>query len=232
MKLTDIFEAAVPGLTFTYHEDIEGDKNRGWQIDEIKAIIDGKEVGYLKISYIPKERFKTHYPNILTYLRKMKGISVLPYGYDNVDYHDIPPEILKGNLEHAYLAIVRGWDMEEFERLRNLPLDQVIPEYEKFEKIAQNRHGRQFREFKHYHIDKAIDDFVSVKPEFQGKGIGSALERAAHEWMKKKGIQYYLSTLRTKPGEALLTKLKRDYPMTADKTWSAGETRSRYRFAD
>ena len=45
MKIQDLVEKTNPNITFKYIDNIEGDKNRGWQIDEVKAYLDGKEVG-------------------------------------------------------------------------------------------------------------------------------------------------------------------------------------------
>lgn len=235
MKLRAILqEAPNPNVTFRYHEDIEGDDNRGFQVDKIDAFLNGEDVGYIKISYIPKARFEARYPNILAFLNNMEGKrGIFPYEYrDVVDYHKIPPEALKKNLDSAWLAIVGGWDMNEFARFRELPLDQVIPEYEKFERIANKRFGKRFKEFRNYFVDKGIEDFVRVKEGFQGRGIGTALEKAAHDWMKKRGMQFYFSNVRLEPGQHLLKKIEKEYPMTVDKMRSYGKNVSRTRFSD
>src|SRR5271170_8072163 len=64
MRVRELLEALNPNVTFEYQDDIEGDKNRGWQVDQVKAFLDGKQVGYLKMSYIPQERFDAYYHDI------------------------------------------------------------------------------------------------------------------------------------------------------------------------
>jgi len=235
MKLHELLSEKInTDVTFKYREDIEGDKNRGFQVDEIKAYLNDEEAGYVRIIYIPKERFEARYPNILAFLNNMEGkVGIFPYNYrDVVDYHKIPPEGLKKNIENAYIAIVGGWDTNEFERLRQLSLDQVIPEYEKFERIANKRYGKRFKEFKNYYVDKGIEDFIRVHPHFQNKGVGAALEYAAHKWMKNRGMKFYFSNTRTDPGKGLLKKIKQEYPIATDKMRSYGQNVTRDRFVD
>ena len=38
-------------------DDIEDD-NRGWRVDKLEAYVDGEEVGYLKLAYIPHKRME------------------------------------------------------------------------------------------------------------------------------------------------------------------------------
>ena len=65
--------------------DSEGDKNRGWQVNEYTAKIEGSKVGYIKTSYIPKERFKRYYPSIFYWLDHIKGWSLGLRNEENLD---------------------------------------------------------------------------------------------------------------------------------------------------
>jgi GNAT superfamily N-acetyltransferase len=220
-----LHETINKNVTFTYHEDVEGDKNRGWKVDRIDAFLPGIEepVGYLNISYIPKERFKAHYPGILNYLSKMNGMSILPYEYKNADYHKIPPQELKKIISKAYIAIGPYPSTEEFERLKNLPLNEVIPEFEKIEKIAKKNYGLQYRQFKNYHVDKPLVDFIRVRPDVQRKGIATALHRAGYEWMKSRGLPYYASGTQTDMAKRVWDKLEKEYPVKKEKHWWANK---------
>lgn len=60
-------------VMFVRNYDSEGGKNRGWICHKLSAMMNGKEVGYLKIVYIPSERFKIYYGHLFDYLRNIKG---------------------------------------------------------------------------------------------------------------------------------------------------------------
>ena len=43
-------------LRFEYFEAIDGDDSPGYKTDQVVAFLENKEVGYLKISDMPRER--------------------------------------------------------------------------------------------------------------------------------------------------------------------------------
>lgn len=218
MKLHEIlFEKINTDVTFEYIEDSEGDNNRGWQVDRLNALLDGKPVGYLKLSYIPKKRWKAHYPNILNFLSKIEGRSVLPYDYKDMDYHNIPLEELKKLIVHAYLAVDAYPSHEEQVRLENLPLNEVISEYEKIEKIANKNYSHKFKQSKNYFIDKPLVDYISVDKDFMRQGVGTAMYRAGYEWMKKKGMRLYASGTQTDLAKAAWSNLEKNYLVAKSK---------------
>jgi hypothetical protein len=49
-------------IEYQFIPDVEGDKNRGWQVDMFQAVENNLAVGYLKVAFIPKERREKHYP--------------------------------------------------------------------------------------------------------------------------------------------------------------------------
>jgi hypothetical protein len=78
-------------LTLSYTSDSEGDENRGWQVDQVDAYVNDDHAGYLKMSYIPEERFIRHYPTILHFVDKIKGSSILSLK-ENKNPNPIPIE--------------------------------------------------------------------------------------------------------------------------------------------
>jgi GNAT superfamily N-acetyltransferase len=233
MKLLnlELTEKINTDVTFDYFPDFEGDDNRGFQIDKIEASLDGKEAGYLKIGYIPKDRFDARYSNILNFLCNMEGqVSILPYAYRNLDYHNIPPEDLRRTMWHAYSVGFGYVDNETGHQLEQMPLDQVIPTYEKIEKAAKKRYGLRYRQFKNYYVDKAYVDYIRVFPDFQRNGIGTALYRAGYEWMKKKGIPFYASGTQTAEAKAIWQKMSQEYPVAHDPAVLGNRKFTRQRF--
>jgi len=233
MKIHDLTlsEKINTDVTFEYDADSEGDNNRGFQVDKIEAFLNGVNAGYLKITYIPKARFNARYSNILNFLCNMEGhVSILPYAYRELDYHDIPPEELRRTLWHAASVGFGYVDNEESKQLEELPTEQIIPTYEKIEAAAKKRYGLRFRQFKNYYVDKAYVDFIRVLPAFQRKGIGIALYRAGYEWMKKKGIPFYASGTQTDSAKAVWSKMSQEYPVAYDKAVLGNRKFTRQRF--
>ena len=210
MELHNIVEAftkAGQEITFERIEDSEGDKNRGWQVDQIEAFIDGKNVGYLKISYIPHERFEKYYPTIFNFLGQIRGHSCLPYKKRDKDYHTLSRDELIEYWPHAWITIHRYWPEHTWKEgyllpngqlVKNLDRPQLIAEWEKLEREAQKVFGKQFKEFFQYHVDKPLVDFIRVENEYQRQRIGEALYKEGAKWMAEKGLKLHASTLQTK----------------------------------
>lgn len=89
LKPFRLFLEEKKALKFTIEEDIEPE-NRGWIVDVIKAYLNSQEVGYLKISYIPKAQFKLFYPSIINYYSQISGKHLLDFEERHLDYKKLP----------------------------------------------------------------------------------------------------------------------------------------------
>lgn len=202
-------------ITFDIIEDEEGDNNRGWQVDKITAYVNGEQAGYLKITYIPKERFLTYYPSIFNWAAQINGNSILPYEKRHLPWQKLDAEekrrlLLDGSMALGYLP-----DVEQ-RKIQSLPESQLDTEIEKLEKVYNKKFGAKFKEFYNYFVDKPYEDYIHVFEKgdrinprrskemseftFTRQGIATALYFKAVEYLAAKGLRMRLSTLRSKEG--------------------------------
>ncbi len=237
MRVQDILTEKInTDVRFEYSEDIQGDDNRGWQVDEVKAYLGGDEVGYLKIAYIPAERFKKWYPSILNYIQQIDGNSIFPYKYRGLDWKKIPVDVLQQSVYSMAQAAHVGWD--ESNRLqqeaKDAPGHWIFDLYSKLEKQIEKEKGPRMRRFKKYFVNNPYVDFIQVDYHYRNQGIGTALYRAGHAWMKSKGMKLHASGTQTSDAKRAWQSLERNYPVEKIKVGhptSRGMV-TRQRFAD
>lgn len=174
------------GLTFQVIEDSEGDENRGWRVDKLVAMLDGKEVGYLKMSWIPKERFKREYPTILHWMGLIGGRGSFDRRYSKWDMATISGRI-KAMLD----------DQDYTGRSSQDPkLDRLSFEEQKalYKKLYSFYPKKQFVEFRNHWVDKPLVDFIRVAKIYQRQGIGIAMYEEGAKHLAKMGLRLYAST--------------------------------------
>lgn len=200
-------------LTFQYTEDVEGDHNRGWKVDKIVAVKRNENVGYLKLEYIPSERFKRYYPGILNYLTVLRGQNILPYRYRSTPWQSIPIEAMRGSIYQ--LAQATGLSCNESNALQHeaklAEEEQVRQIIVSLEKSIKREQRECFRRFKAYFVDKPMVGFVEVRKSMRRQGIGTALYRTGYEWMKSRGLPFYASTCQTQEAKAIWSAMEKWY---------------------
>lgn len=191
-------------IDFDYKDDSEP-ANRGWVVDMVRAMVAGEEVGYLKISYIPRERFEQFYPDVFHYLKRIEGKSLI-----SADEHRHYSEWSTGELREALYRLSgyeRGWN-ENLPRDRNTLL--------KLAQQAEHRYEKKFREFEAFHVDRPYVDFIRVDREWMRKGLGMALYEAGAKWMAHKGLRLYASGLQSDEAKAVWNQLEREGKVAQD----------------
>lgn len=183
-------------------EDIEGDNNRGWQVDEIKLETDeGKEIGYIKLAYIPYKRFSSHYPNILYFLSKIKGWCGFDKFYEEGRWSEIA---IRANLHDRSIGDAnierRKLSLEEWEEKGRLTLKQL-----------EEKYMWQFKNFRNYFVDKLCVDYAKVNEKFQGQKYYLKLYYEALEWAKEQELQLYTSGLKTKQAKLIFSSYVNGY---------------------
>ncbi len=219
MKIQDLVEKTNPNITFKYIDSSEGDKNRGWQIDEVKAYLDGKEVGYLKLSYIPRERFEKYYPGILNFLTQVNGSGDLPHGYETTPWKEIPIDKLRPYVYHMAQDAGIGWTESNAlqSEAKTASDEQVHHIIDSLEKMLMKEKGILFKRFEKYFVDKPLVDYIRVNNEYRRQGIGTALYRAGYEWMKSKGLPLYASGVQSDEAKATWKSMQKDFPVTRER---------------
>lgn len=205
--LTMLLCEFLDDITYKFVADIEGDKNRGWQVDEVKAFYDEKEVGYLKISYIPKERFERQYRSIFDYLYKIEGKHLLPRGVD-------PKKVTAAELRPYLFALqyeAEGWADGDWQKANERWTDQEVMTYfYEVERVIYKHNEKRFKEFREFHVDKPLVDFIRVQPEYQRKGVASLLYKLGAKWMASRGMKLFASGLQSDQAKAAWSKLSVD----------------------
>lgn len=218
MRLRQILEYSTKrgqDIDLQYIPDSEGDNNRGWQVDQIDAYVDGEKVGFIKVSYIPHERWVKNYPSIFNYMAEINGKRYLfPFKKTDIHYERLTDEEQRNLLKRLKNDQRYGSD-KDVEQLTNREVLQSLRDIE--QKLLNGQQGVQFKQFKNFHKDKPLVDYIKVDEQWRRQGIGEALYQAAALWMKQKGMKLYASGLQSDEAKASWDKLKQKYNVTKAK---------------
>lgn len=197
------------------NEDIEGDENRGWIVDKFSAYVNGDYAGYLKISYIPEDRFKKHYPTILSFMHKVGGSYLLPPNKASYDYKDLSTEELKDVVKSLAYHSSKYYQM--WNRGEGIPetRNKLLAVINDIIKNDLEKQKKDFKRFYNYFVDKPIVDYIRVfkqgekrydrsmrhdkeeihpsEKNYQRQHIATALYLEVAKWLKKKGLKLYAS---------------------------------------
>lgn len=214
MRLDEI--TAALSLDFEIIYDSEGDDNRGWTVHKIVASSGGTEVGYIKLSYIPSERFARYYPTIYHFLAQISGkTALIPSNeYEFEHYRKWPLEDLQKAIERIPLYGIR---VEQFngDDSSNAQLVEYLADVEA--KLMKQREGREFKEFRNYFVDKPLVDYIRVHKEFRRQGIGIKLYLRGAQEMKKLGLRMHASRLQSEEAQAAWRHLEKHYQVGVDR---------------
>ncbi len=202
-------------IIFKVKEDIEGDKNRGFKLDQLTAYVDGKEVGYIKIENIPKERYERYYPTIVNYVSQIGGTPILPHEKRHLHWKELETEELRNSVKTAYWGVLhKDYSMdEEFkvlprEDLEKMMQDAILP--------IKKRYGKQFKEFVDHHVDKPFVAYIHVEKDLRRQRIGAAMYLTAAKWLKKQGLRLHASVGQTAEAKGAWKYLEKHYNVKTD----------------
>lgn len=191
-------------IKFLITPDSEGDKNRGFQVDRIDAFVDSHHAGYIKLSYIPEERFREWYPSVFHWMKHINGQSVLPYGIEKTPLDELSREDLKSAVEYINTSIRPKFgknkrDRAEYQFIESLfhtsgwsrsikpdvlasDLHKALKIYEKH--ILAGEGGARFKKFYDYHVDKPFVDYINV---FTGSDFNkNKLDDGNRDWRRQR----------------------------------------------
>lgn len=199
-------------------EDSEGDNNRGWQIDELQAFVDGQEAGYLKLSYIPEERFAAHYPaGVFDFVHQIKGHIIFEYAGESRaersikhDFKTMTDDELRKFISTAswsFMHVSYGEMSGREGELEAMSRKELMAKILELKKVVTKRFGKEFEEFKSYFINKPLVDFIRVKDQFLRQGIATALYIEGAKWMAEKGMVVHASGLQQPEAAAAWAKM-------------------------
>lgn len=213
-------------LDFSVNYDSEQNKNRGWVVDEYSASIKGSKVGYLKASYISKERFDEHYPGpfgMFYWLDKIRGWSLGLRGR-----FDSEPQALDVTSEEFWKSFVTYADVWEY---RNKPMPDIKERMKAIRKVMR-KYQKEFQQFYDFHVDKPLVDFIRTRndveweskewgdqerKDWRRNGISLALYEYAGRELGARGMVLYASSLQQPEAAAAWAAMKeKGYPIKSE----------------
>lgn len=196
-------------MILTRVPDSEGDNNRGWIVHKVSAVTPymgtKKEIGYLKISYIPEDRFENHYKSVIDYILNIQGYSC------NRKYYESKRDWIASL---AYTFYHKSWVgpgnwvgwhnanrlMDYIHSAPDSHLDYIL---DKIRRDVNKVYSRNFREFRNTYVNYPIVDYISVDKEFRRLGLGTELYIAGGKWMKELGMALHSSTCQQEKAAAV-----------------------------
>lgn len=190
-------------------EDEEGDDNRGWIVHRFNAYIDGEPAGYLKVSYIPRERFEKYYKNFVDYTSRIEG-----RGYSSGFQKQTFDDLSLIDQVKALARIDRAWpsydDQHDLKSMSNEELMNAKKELINLIKDEYPEVIRNYKDFENFHVDKPLVDYINVEPQFRRQRIAAALYEYAAKWLVKRGMKLYASGIQTDAAKAAWEWLKKN----------------------
>lgn len=217
-------------ISFEVVKDFEGDKNRGWRVDKINAFVDGQQAGYIKLSYIPRERFVRHYPTIFHFLAKIKGMGEMIIGSSWTDirhYREYSDDELRKFVKNARFRLLR----DESLNVNELDRDDLLKQALALEQRANEEYGEMFQKFETFHVDKPLVDYIRVfsqgeyvnrdsnersRRDFQRQRVGEALYLKGAEYLKAQGLRLHASDTQSPQAKAAWQMLEREHTVKTD----------------
>lgn len=181
-----------------------------WKIDVVAPFHNGKPIGYLKISNVPREEYEEKVADIISFAVKVNNESHDgPMSYDlDPSFENWPKETLLSIIQRKYKWIrdeeiwYYNWSESRYyflgkpaeEHSEKVLVDfikkDILPDYER-------KYGKQKKEFEAFHVDASFVDYIFVEPEYQRKGVALAMYLKAAQHMKKKGLRFYASGIQS-----------------------------------
>ena len=129
-------------LEFKFIENLQSKHDSSWRLDQITAYLNAEEVGHLKISYIPRERFNQNYPGILNWLAQIKDGEILPSEYRRTPWRNIPVDALRGCVYAMAQAANIGWasSCRMSEVAKTVPADTLTLMITGLERLLKRRY--------------------------------------------------------------------------------------------
>lgn len=215
-------------------ENVEAERDTAWRVDEVKAFVDGEEAGYLKISYVPQEKFDKHFPTIFNYLDIMKGKSLLPREKRYVHWKNLDREDKEHLLKKLYRPIAGRFTPYNLNRnskafelakkindedysegikkvLSNFSDKEIDMLLEKTEKAMEKKEKEDIEFFKNFHVEKPLVDYIRVYDDYRRERVAVALYLEGAKWMNERGMNLHASGLQSPEAAAAWGYLEKHY---------------------
>lgn len=187
-------------------------------LHELTAYVDGTEVGYIKVSYVPSKTFSYYFPTILHYLDSIRGSM---HGFYTID-RAVPFKIGDRNeIDHQVRSVDREVsahrDWLSSDEIEAMSYDEKVAYIKDNLPEVERRNADSFQSFKDFHVDKPLVDYINVEPEWRRKGIAEILYIMASKKMQEMiGAPLYASGIQTREAEAAWEYLAANYDVRVE----------------
>lgn len=190
-----------------------------WDLHEIVALINGEEVGYVRASYVPKERA----PNIFEFA-SIQGQHSISRAYKSGDERKLAKEI-SHYYDMSVINNLHSWERETWKHEWSsspTPPENMDKWWEetidRMKKLYVDRSKQYYNDFIRYWVDKPLIDFINVERNFQRKGIGVVLYLSIAKWMNMNGMRLYASGTQSDSAKASWEYLKKHHDVKSVKS--------------
>ena len=223
-------------ILFEFEKDIEPE-NRGWVVHKLNAYLkfehpkfeDSKtKAGFINISYIPSEEWKSRYTGKFGFVNWMSKIS---------KGCSISLSRNKNEIDAANYALSKKFDplndwiannKDEYESLSRKEKEDL---YQDYLGKAKNRCMDEYEFDRNFHVDKPLVDYIRVKDKHRRKGVGFALyKKAAKLLADKYDFSLYASGVQSEYAKKAWEKLREELPVKKETLSKPdGGTKIRYK---
>lgn len=183
--------------TFKHEENISDGGNEQFRVDKITMFsVDGEEMGYLKLSYIPDEL------NFYDFL-DLKGHRFHPekYGVDRVrvdsDFSKFVDEKRRSQTAYTLAQISRVYRWGDSNDLAEQ--SKTVVDFYKFLldtellQAVKKEYDAMYKMYTENFVDEPFVDYIRIHDAFQGKKNSIFLYLEAARWLKERNMRLRLS---------------------------------------
>lgn len=193
-------------ITFKLYEDIEGDNNRGFIVHKIVPIVGGNPAGYLKVSYIPNDRAKKHYPTVFHWLERMEGKHGMITVYEDKSISD--PKALFSLLQR-YGNWREGAEASQQWKNGELTKSDLKEFRKKILTNLQEKYEDHFKQFLQYFVDNPYVDYINVDEKRNHVGLALYIAGAYYLYHNFGRLKLFASSTQSNDAQNAWAYLKK-----------------------
>lgn len=197
-----------------------------WELSQVVALdSNGKQVGFLRISYIPKHK-TTDWHDLYAFLRdhSLEGL--------RVPRRDTP-QAWRDFLWSARLKLF-SYSQASHQHTQSDGCDVTALKAQAvaLKPLLEDKLSALKAEFVDFHVDKPMVDYIEVVSDWRQKRVGMALYQEAARWMGERNLQLHSSGIQTPEAQRVWDKLSNNNwtdPETCAVARQRGKTRLKLR---